>query len=116
MPRGGKRPGAGRKAGSAHKKTRTVADRAAEEGITPLEVMLAIMQDHYRAKRYEEAASVARDAAPYCHPRLAAIKHTGPSGGAIEHEHDDITGLSEDELVARYLAKVRASGLGDDGP
>jgi hypothetical protein len=35
--RGGKRPGSGRKKGSATKKTREIADRAAAEGITPLE-------------------------------------------------------------------------------
>lgn len=33
----------------------------------------------------EKAASFAKDAAPYIHPKLAAIEHTGKDGGAIDH-------------------------------
>lgn len=91
--RGGARPGAGRKAGSATKKTREIADRAAAEGITPLEFMLQIMRTEpptdiedmrvltdLQQMRFEAAKA----AAPYVHPRLAAIEHTGADGGAIE--------------------------------
>jgi hypothetical protein len=85
MARGGKRAGAGRKAGSATRRTREIADQAAAEGITPLEVMLKAMRFHVDAKRWDEAATVAKDAAPYVHPRLAAIEHAGPEGGPIEH-------------------------------
>lgn len=85
--RGGARKGAGRKPGSATKKTRAIADRAAEEGLTPLEFMLQIMRapsDHEdvqvqiarEAMRFEAAKA----AAPYVHPRLAAIEHTGADG------------------------------------
>jgi hypothetical protein len=42
---GGKRPGAGRKPGSANRKTREIADAAAEAGITPLEWMLSVIRD-----------------------------------------------------------------------
>lgn len=31
----------------------------------------------------EMAHSCARDAAPYMHPRLAAVEHTGPEGGPV---------------------------------
>ena len=41
---GGARKGAGRKAGSATKRTREIADKAAENGITPLEFMLDVMR------------------------------------------------------------------------
>lgn len=79
--RGGKRAGSGRKPGSATKKTREIADKAAEEGITPLEVMLKAMRHHMSNFDTTEsldalaaAASVAKDAAPYIHPRLASVE------------------------------------------
>jgi hypothetical protein len=74
---GGKREGAGRKRGNLSQKTRDIARRAAEEGITPLEVMLKAMTVHYNARRYDEAAAVAKDAAPYMHPRLSAMQVSG---------------------------------------
>lgn len=70
MAHGGKRPGSGRKRGGVNQKTREIAERAIAQGITPLEVMLAAMRTHYDAKRFDEAASIAKDAAPYMHPRL----------------------------------------------
>lgn len=107
---GGARPGAGRKPGQANQKTREIADRAAREGITPLEVMLRAMREHVahsdelRREADEvdiklltgerddsdtpaklrrgaltaitEAASMAKDAAPYMHPRLANVIST----------------------------------------
>jgi hypothetical protein len=83
--RGGARKRAGRKAGSATQKTRAIADRAAAEGITPLEVMLEAMNSFRGAGDLEKAASFAKDAAPYMHPRLAAVEHTGEDGGPIDH-------------------------------
>jgi len=84
MARGGKRLGAGRRPGSASKRTREIADKAAAEGMTPLEVMLRAMKEHAEALRWDQAASVAKDAAPYIHPRLAAIEHAGPGGGPMQ--------------------------------
>lgn len=85
--RGGKRPGSGRKKGSATKKTREIADRAAEEGLTPLEYMLNVMRRttvHEDPKveiaREALAFEAAKAAAPYMHPRLAAVEHTGADG------------------------------------
>lgn len=89
--RGGRRAGSGRKAGSATKKTREIADRAADEGITPLEFMLNVMRSDVpdglegnsllqaMAMRFEAAKA----AAPYMHPRLAAVEHSGKDGGPI---------------------------------
>lgn len=73
MARGGKRIGSGRKPGTATRKTREIADKAAAEGVTPLEVMLRAMREHFAAERWDDAATVAKDAAPYIHPRLANI-------------------------------------------
>lgn len=111
--RGGARKGAGRKPGSATKKTREIADRAADEGITPLEVMLDNMRfAHGGASemmnallRAAEGADIpegfdaleklavfrrmaqdaAKDAAPYMHPRLATVEHRGDEDNPIQH-------------------------------
>jgi hypothetical protein len=73
MGHGGKRSGAGRKKSAATQKTRAVADAAALSGETPLEIMLAAMRKHRDEGRLKEAVAVAVQAAPYCHPRLAAV-------------------------------------------
>lgn len=72
--RGGSRKGAGRKPGSATKKTREIANRAAETGLTPLEVMLEAMNSLRESGELEKAASVAKDAAPYIHAKLSSIE------------------------------------------
>lgn len=88
--RGGARKGAGRKPGSATKKTREIADACAAEGITPLEYMLQVMRapsDHEDPKiqvaREAMRFEAAKAAAPYMHPRLAAVEHTGKDGNAL---------------------------------
>lgn len=90
---GGYRPGAGRKKGAATTKTREIADRAMQEGISPLEYMLKVMREepspHLLPTEYEAAVNrrfeAAKAAAPYIHPRLASVEHTGKDGGAIDH-------------------------------
>ena len=77
--RGGRRPGAGRPLGSKNQRSAEIARAAAESGITPIEVMLGTMRELWavgtrEAKR--EAAEIAKDAAPYIHPRLASIDQT----------------------------------------
>jgi hypothetical protein len=47
MAGGGKRIGSGRKLGAATRKTREIADKAAAEGITPLEVHLSNMRYYF---------------------------------------------------------------------
>jgi hypothetical protein len=90
--RGGARKGAGRKPGSATRKTREIADKALAEGVSPLEFMLSVMRSEppeglesrellaAQAMRFEAAKA----AAPYVHPRLAAIEHTGADGSALQ--------------------------------
>ena len=108
---GGKRPGAGRKKGSANKKTREIADKAIEQGITPLEVMLAAMRASYetamtldegeeRNLLLAKASAIASDAAPYIHPRLAAVAYSG------EVKLKRAADLSDDELA--HIAKHHA--------
>ncbi len=92
--RGGSRKGAGRKPGAATKRTREVADKAASEGITPLEYMLQVMRTEPSAEleardmlsaivlRFEAAKA----AAPYIHPKLSAVEVTGEGGGPVLNE------------------------------
>jgi len=112
--KGGARPGAGRKEGSLTKRTREIAEVAAAQGITPLEVMMSTMMALYkeaencnrhddhdhahegvghdhdvmitknRIKLLNMAATIARHAAPYVHPRLSAIEHTGKDGAPLQ--------------------------------
>lgn len=104
MARGGARKGAGRKTGSATKKTREIADKAAESGQTPLEYMLELMrspmpkelQDKINdpankvsvelvaalAGWHQMRFEAAKAAAPYVHPKLqtTTVKGDGPDG------------------------------------
>ena len=66
----------GRPRGAATKKTREIADRAAQEGITPLELMLRIMRDETADMR--DRMDMAKCAAPYIHPRLSAVPAEAP--------------------------------------
>jgi hypothetical protein len=73
MGHGGPRKGAGRPLGAAAQKTREIADRASQDGILPLEVMLSTMRELWAvgsAEAKQAACAVAKDAAPYMHPRL----------------------------------------------
>ena len=72
--KGGARPGAGRPKGAASRKTREIANKAMAEGITPLEVMLEAMREQYEAGNKIAAAQLAKDAAPYIHPRLQQVE------------------------------------------
>lgn len=104
---GGKRKGSKnkitleREAGHAE-----IVAQAKAAGLTPLEVMLDNMRfAHGEAQRLAEeveaegatienlkglldmrkiAGDCARDAAPYIHPRLQAVQHSGPDNGPIQ--------------------------------
>lgn len=58
MPRGGKREGAGRKQGSLTIRTRKIAEQAAAEGKTPLDVMLDNMR-HFQQVALDAEAVLA---------------------------------------------------------
>jgi hypothetical protein len=114
MPSGGRRPGQGRPKGSLNKRSMEIARDAAERGVTPLEVMLenmqfareklpALLQEIIKDQPLPEkfnlmaelqkyrvfAQEAAKDAAPYMHPRLANVAHSGPDGGPVQYE--DVT-------------------------
>lgn len=112
---GGKRPGAGRPKGSQNRRTKAlkeIADKAVAAGVTPLEVMLdnmrfAMAEAANAQQRYEAAVDpkerkeargqvlgyrgfaqdAAKEAAPFVHPKLAAVEVTGKDGEAVQHVH-----------------------------
>ena len=72
MEHGGRRPGAGRKAGSKNQRTKLLEEgnrMAAAGGIQPLEYMLATMRDEDQPTAIRMDA--AKAAALYCHARLS---------------------------------------------
>lgn len=78
----------GRQKGSQNKATAAKAAEVAASGLTPLDYMLQAMRD-------EEVDPVRRDdmakaAAPYVHPKLAAIEHTGKDKGPIVVQLDTL--------------------------
>ena len=72
---GGRRPGAGRKPGSVNKAKLEAREAAAAKGITPLDHMLAVLNDPNEGWKRKDAMAVA--AAPYLHPRLSNVEHSG---------------------------------------
>jgi hypothetical protein len=106
MPRGGARPGAGRKRGSETESTRRkryqrqAAREAVQEviraGETPLEYMLRVMRTSDDTKRCDAMAIAA---APYLHARL--------SNATVTTQHK--RGLADID-TAELIAALRASG------
>lgn len=83
----------GRPKGAASRRRQELTVRAIANGSTPLEYMIAVMRDPDAdpARRDE----MARAAAPYVHPRLAAV---------------DISG----EVTTTYVARMPAAAHGID--
>jgi hypothetical protein len=104
MGHGGRRPGAGRKPGRATRKTREIADQAAATGLTPLEVMLEAMRRHMANNDWDRAASIAKDAAPYMHPRFSAVEVSRKTTDEI----DELRKLAE--MAKRYYRESRGNG------
>jgi hypothetical protein len=111
VPRGGKRNGAGRKRGSATEKTREIADRIAAEGVTPLQVMIEAMNNHRAAGHLDRAAAIAKDAAPYMHPRLSYVK----SDVSFPDDADDAALDQHLQQLAARQTMASGEAQGDQG-
>lgn len=86
MSHGGRRSGAGRKAGTLNRRTQEILAAASENGITPLELMTNLMREHWNqgtAESKEKAAYWAERCAPYYHPKLAAVEHSGDKDNPV---------------------------------
>jgi hypothetical protein len=87
----------GRVKGVPNRKTAALIARVEATGLTPLDVMLGVMRelwDKGTAEAHLQAAKVAKDAAPYIHPALASVKHSG--GLSVRRANE----MSDDELAA----------------
>jgi len=113
MPRGGPRPNSGRKAGTKNIKTKVIAERCAEEGITPLEYMLNVMRDP--TQEFDTRMDAAKSCAPYMHPKLASVeqKIEAEVNGTI---YEWLTGTMADigQSVADESSDVRRTGTGSN--
>lgn len=90
--RGGARPGAGRKPGIKSEKTKqreALAAEAIAAGMTPLEIMLKAMRmlaEGGDAASMVAASQIAKDAAPYIHPRLSSVASDVKMAGQIVYQ------------------------------
>lgn len=73
--RGGKRTGAGRKAGAHNKASLARQAAVAASGETPLDFLLGVMRD--AAAEMATRIDAAKAVAPYVHPKLASVEHKG---------------------------------------
>jgi hypothetical protein len=109
--RGGKRENAGRKKGSRNKRTSELQARIRATGMDPLAFMIAVMRN---AKApLEMRFEAARSAAPYVHPRLTAVEHSGADGGAVQVDVKQVSDIEAARLIGRLLTRV--GGSGNDG-
>lgn len=77
----GRKTGGGSRKGKRNKATAQREAEIAASGLTPLEYMLRVLRDETQdPKRRDE---MAKAAAPYVHPKLATVSHTGANGGAL---------------------------------
>lgn len=83
MAHGGKREGAGKPKGAVHKRNKQIAEQAIAGRMTPLEVMLDAMYDAQARGDKAEAATYAKDAAPYCHAKLQATTISGDAKNPV---------------------------------
>lgn len=114
----------GRPKGALDKRTREVAERLAKDGgISPLDVLVTIMRERYAfyqqevakpvqdrdpvalAKAAESAVFVAEKAAPFLHPKLAAIEHSGELQHSYVARTPAVAG-SVDEWHKQYAPKT----------
>src|SRR5512147_2018777 len=111
MPKGslpGERRG-GRQKGTPNRATSAKAAAIAASGLTPLDYLLSVLRDDTapRAERMEAAAK----AAPYVHPRLAAIEHTANTI-PVEPPLDLSKMDREEREKLRRMLVARLSGSG----
>ena len=106
MPRGGRRPGAGRPKGSVSKRSQETAARLSISGNDPLDFLLAVMRNEEIEMRIRHDA--AKAAAPFMHTRLAAISHT--------IQHKPAAHLSDDELTSIAAGGSEGAAEAPDDP
>jgi hypothetical protein len=92
------------------KKSAKISRVTAEAGLSPIEVLLGAMRiawdragkepDEAKAASLRgEAAKIANWAAPYCHPRLAAIEHSG----SVSMSHEEALDMLDFEKDTKVV-------------
>lgn len=118
MPRGGKRPGAGRKKGARNKRTLQLIQQAQALGLLPHEFLAAVARGEPMLAQLvneetgaplgepfttypslDQRIDAAKAAAPFYAPRLASLEHSGAIG--VKRDASDYT---DDELAAIIAA------------
>lgn len=89
MAQGGKRPGAGRPKGAPNKASVEREKKVKASGLTPLDFLLSVLRDENVPR--EERVDAAHKAAPYVHPKLASVEHSGH----VSFSHEDALGELE---------------------
>lgn len=106
MARGGKRDGAGRRAGTINKASAAKRAEIEASGLTPLDYMLTVMRDEQNPA--DMRLDAAHKAAPFVHPKLAAVEHSGKIDSDNTH-HVEGALSSLDQFLAEALGAGEAS-------
>lgn len=77
----GKKTG-GRQRGTPNRATAAKVAEVAASGLTPLDYMLNVMRNENAPN--DRRDDMAKAAAPYVHPKLATVEHSGKDGGPIQ--------------------------------
>jgi hypothetical protein len=92
MARGGKRSGAGRKAGTPTKSKAKMVAEAKASGIMPLDYLLQELRDESIPRKDRQAAAIA--AAPYLHSKMpTAIVIPPPPSGPVSEDDERVLDL-----------------------
>jgi hypothetical protein len=102
-PKGHKRYG-GRNKGTPNRASAAKAAEIAASGETPLDFLLRAMRD--RKRSFDVRMDAAKAAAPYVHPKLQAIEHSGTL---------EVTEAEVDADIARLQAEIAAAASAETG-
>jgi hypothetical protein len=99
----------GRKKGSRNKRPRELIERIEASGLVPLEYMLSVMRDETAPP--ERRDEMAKAAAPFVHPRLAAMKVQGDRDAPLF----DLSTLTDNELAFLRRTILKATPVNEAG-
>lgn len=95
----------GRKPGAKNKFSKASIVELAKTAVTPLEFMLSVMNS--KKNPLPMRLEAARSAAPYVHPKLAQVSHTGSINSELNVKLSDETRLD----IARRVAFILQGGV-----
>ncbi len=99
----------GRKKGSRNKRPRELIERIEASGLVPLDYLLKILRDEKQPQ--EVRMEMAKAAAPFVHPRLAAVKVSGDKDAPLF----DLSSLTDSELAFLRRTILKAQPIDEGG-